>query len=156
MNDGDREIIDHFSWVREQTLELLRRLPDKLLSQTSAGCDETLGDALTHAGCGEDWWMANVLGDGGPAHHPYPGDRQALIDQIASCRDRVVGFFSADNGGPMGRTFSFTADDGRVEQWTGRDRLMYFIDHEVHHHARITQALRQLGFDDFPWPGCEA
>ena len=37
MNDGDREIIDHFVWVREQMLDLLRRLPDELLSQALAG-----------------------------------------------------------------------------------------------------------------------
>jgi len=147
-------MIDHFVWVREQTMELIRRLPDELLAEAPAGNDETFGDALAHAGCGEAWWMANVLGDGGPEHCPYPGSKQALIDQIAICRDRVVRFFSADDGAAMGRTFSFTGLSNRTEQWTGRSRLMYYIDHEVHHHARITLALRQLGFDDFPWPGC--
>ena len=154
MNDGDREIIDHFIWVREQTMELLRRVPQEFLTRTPDGEDHKLSFLFAHAGCSGSWWMHNVLGAGGPEHHSSPDDRQSLLAEMESWRDRVVSFFEADDGERMGQTFSPTDESGTTREWTGRNRLLYFAGHEVHHHGRIVLALRQCGFTNFPWPGC--
>ena len=151
MNDADREILDDFVKTREKTIDLARRVPEDWLGRTPDGEGDPLSVLLCHAGCSEAWKMTNVLRDGGPQHYPHPSTTDEIATLIADCRDRVVSFFSADDGAPMERTYSFTDEDGRANEWTGRNRLMYFLLHEVHHRGKIVLALRQWGSTDVPF-----
>jgi len=151
MDDGDREIIEHFTRTREKTKELLRRVPEEWLTRTPDGDRYILSHLFLHAGCGEAWWMHAVMQDGGPENYNYPGDKNSMLDRMEAARQRVVSFFEADNGKRMGHIFSWTDEDGKKSEWTGRDRVHYFCDHEIHHRGKIVLALRQWDLDDFPY-----
>ena len=154
MDDGDREIIEHFKWMRGNTIELAQRMTNELMGRTPDGESQKLSVLLTHAGCSGAWWMSNVLRDGGRESERFSDDREEMIEEMQWWRDRVVSFFEANGGERMGQTFFFTEEDGTKLEWTGRNRLFYFIAHEADHYGRIVLALRQWGFDDIPWSGC--
>ncbi len=147
MNAADRCILDHFARVRNRTIELVRQLPDELLGRTAEGEEQSLFWLLVHIADAPNWWMTPVAKDGGTwtPSPPCSQDRAALLDGLAASRDRVVRFFEADGGRPMGETFSLRHDDGSVERCTGRDRVLYYTDHELHHRGRIVLALLQWG-----------
>ena len=151
MNDGDREILDCFVQTREKTINLARRVPDDLLGRTPDGEQQSMARLLSHAGYGWAWWMRQVMKDGGQSAQPEPDDRDAIIEAMRASRDRVVSFFSADDGAALGQVFSRTDDDATTTQWTGRNRVLYFISHEIHHRGKIVLALRQWDFDGIPF-----
>ena len=151
MNDADREILDHFIRTRAKTVELVRRVPDELLPQTPDGEESAFAQLFNHAGSGEAWWMANVLRDGGDQSQSFAQDKESILKAIQAAGNRVASSFSADDGEAMGRTFSFVDENGQTLEWTGRNRLLYFISHEVHHRGKIVLALRQCGFTDIPF-----
>ena len=150
MHASDRELLDHFRRTRDKTLELVQCIPEDWLGRTPPGEPEPLHRMLAHAGCSEAWKMANVLRDGGGSRYPCPPDRAGLIAEITRCRDRVLAFFEAEDGANLGRVFHLIEQDGTRREWTRRNRLLYFIDHEVHHCGRIVLALRQYGLADTP------
>jgi uncharacterized damage-inducible protein DinB len=150
MDDADREILDHFARTRDQTLRLAERVPEDWLARTAKGEEHTLGWLLAHCGCGTTWWLHNVLRDGQPPVLERDGDKAWVLEVLRTTRSRLVAFFSADDGEPMGRIFSFVDPDGTTSRWTGRDRVLYLTDHEVHHRGKIVLALRQWGFKDIP------
>jgi uncharacterized damage-inducible protein DinB len=151
MNDGDREILDHFARTRDQTIRLAERVPEDGLARTAAGEEHTLGWLFAHCACGTTWWLHNVLRDGQPSVPERDGDKDWILDVLRATRDRFIAFFSADDGEPMGRTFSFAESDGTECKWVGRNRVLYLMDHEVHHRGKIVLALRQWGFKDIPF-----
>jgi len=91
-----------------------------------------------------------VLCDGQPQISERSGDKAWVLDTLRTTRDRLLAFFTADDGQPMHRTFSFTDPDGTKTYWIGRNRLLYLTDHEIHHRGKIVLALRQWGFTDIP------
>jgi uncharacterized damage-inducible protein DinB len=102
--------------------------------------------------------MTHVMKDGGTWQWPppYAGSREAILGGLAASCDRLVRFFEAEEGARMGQTFSLR-HDGAAEQWTGRDRVLYLTDHELHHRGRIVLALLQWGFaellgEEWLWP----
>jgi len=145
MNDADRCILDHFARVRNRTIELARQLPGELLARTAEGEEQSLFWLLVHIADAPNWWMTHVAKDGGSwaPSPPFSKDRASVLDGLVASRDRVVHFFEADDGRRMGETFSLRHDDGSVEHWTGRDRVLYYTDHELHHRGRIVLALLQ-------------
>ena len=151
MNDADREILDNFVRTRNKTIDLVRRVPDEWLQRTPDAEEHPLSVLLSHAGASEAWKMANVMRDGGPGEHPSPNTKAEIAKAIETYRDRVRSFFTADDGAAMGRTFSFTNEDGRTNEWTGRNRVLYFTLHETHHRGKIVLALRQWGMTDIPF-----
>ena len=150
MNDGDRQILDHFDRTREQTIELARWTSEDLLARTADGEDHPLAWVFLHVADGVDWWMHHVMRDGGPWRPGYGRDKDSVVAALGASRDRLVSFFDADDGRPMGRTFTF--DDGHEDtpRWVGRDRVLYLTDHEIHHRGKIVLALRQWGLTDYP------
>lgn len=150
MHAADRELLDHFLRTREKTLELVHGIPDDLLARTPAGEAQPLYYLLAHAGCSGDWWFPHVFDDGQPERYLHPAEKTALIAEIAYWRDRVYTFFSARDGADLGGIFHFVDDDGTRLEWAGRNRLLYLIDHEVHHRGKIVLALRQWGVDGLP------
>ena len=91
--------------------------------------------------------------DGRQTPSTYDHDREPIITALVASKDRIGDFFSADDGKAMGATFSFRDPDDTVTTWTGRDRVLYLANHEVHHRGRITLAMRQWGYlEDFPGP----
>ncbi len=151
MQDVDREILDHFLRTRQKTIELTKRISDEHLARQPQGEKGPLSHLLAHAGCSGSWWMANVLRDGQGDRKMAPDDRDSLIQEMEYWRHRVLAFFEASDGQRMGETFFFIEKDGSRSEWTGRNRLLYFVDHEVHHRGKIVLALRQWGFTDFPF-----
>jgi uncharacterized damage-inducible protein DinB len=151
MNDGDREILDHFTRTREKTKELLRRVPEDWLERTPDGEKYSLGVLFQHTGCGEAWWMHAVMKDGGPQHYGPAGDTDSILERMETARGRVVSFFEEGDGRRMAEMFSWVDENGKTLEWQGRDRLHYFTDHEVHHRGKIVLALRQWGFEDIPF-----
>ena len=147
MNEADRCILDHYARVRNRTIWLVKQLPDDLLARTAEGEEQSLFGLLVHIADGPNWWMTHVMKDGGTWAWPPPcaKDRASLLDGLAASRDRLVRFFEADDGRRMGETFSLRHDGGSAEQWTGRDRVLYYTDHELHHRGRIVLALLQWG-----------
>ncbi len=155
MNDADRCILDHYVKVRNRTIWLVKQLPDDLLARTAEGEEQSLFWLLVHIADAPTWWMTHVAKDGGTWAAPPPcsRDRASLLDGLAASRDRLVRFFEADGGRRMGETFSLRHDDGSAEQWTGRDRVLYYTDHELHHRGRIVLALLQWGQSALLGPG---
>jgi uncharacterized damage-inducible protein DinB len=151
MHPADRELLDHFRRTRDKTIELVACIPEDLLGRTSPGESGPLHRLLAHAGCSESWKMANLLRDGQGPNHSHPPDRAGLVAEITRCRDRVLAFFEADDGANLGRVFHLVEQDGTRREWTGRNRLLYFIDHEVHHRGKVVLALRQYGSADIPF-----
>ena len=151
MNAADRELLDHFLRTREKTIELVQCIPDELLARTPNGEAQPLHHLLAHAGCSGEWKFPNIFDDGQPERYVHPSERAALIAEIAYWRDRVFAFFTAKDGANLDCTFHFDEDDGTRLEWTGRNRLLYLIDHEVHHRAKIVLALRQWGVEGLPF-----
>lgn len=154
MNDADRWILDHFAGVRNRTIELVRQMPEDLLEQTPDGEDMSLRWHFVHIADGSDWWMTQVMKDGGAWGWPppYSDSRASLLQGLAASRDRLVRFFSANDGERMSASFTL----GESE-WIGRDRVGYLTDHEIHHRGRIVLALLQWGChellgEEWLWP----
>jgi len=155
MNEADRCILDHYARVRNRTIELARQLPDDLLGRTAQGEEQSLFWLFVHIADAPNWRMTYVVKDGGTWAAPPPcsKDRASLLAGLAASRDRLVRFFDADGGRRMGETFSLRHDDGFVEHWTGRDLVLYYTDHELHHRGRIVLALLQWGQSSLLGPG---
>ena len=151
VNDADREIIDHFTRTREKSIELAQRVPEELLGRTAEGEDFHLGWVFAHIANGVDWWMHGVMCDGQGPVPDYGHDKDSVAQALCASRDRLVSFFSADDGQAMSRTFSRAEEDGSTSEWTGRNRVLYLTSHEVHHRGKIVLALRQWGFSDVPF-----
>jgi len=151
MNDGDREILDHFIRTREKTIELARRTPEELLTRTAEGEGGPLNRLFLHIATGVDWWMRNVMRDGCGDIPSYGRDKEGILQALAASRDRLMSFFDDGSGERMGEMFSRVEEDGSTSEWAGRDRVLYLTDHEVHHRGKIVLALRQWGFNDIPF-----
>lgn len=149
MNDADRQILDHFTHTRQVTIGLARRVPDELLARTPEGEGLPLSRLFLHIAGGVDWWMHHVMCDGRRWPVDCGNDREAVVEALGASRGRLVSFFEADDGQPMGQTFSFTDAEGTTSPWVGRDRVLYLTAHEIHHRGKIVLALRQWQFADF-------
>ena len=156
MEDADRCILDHFARIRARTIELVAAAPEELLGRTPEGEEMSLHWQFVHIASGPEWWLTNVLRDGGTCGWPppYAANKACLVQGLAASRDRLVGFFEADDGQRMAQVFTRAEGDGSVSEWTGRDRVLYLTDHDLHHRGRIVLALMQWGFDDLPGDEC--
>jgi uncharacterized damage-inducible protein DinB len=151
MNKIDKEILEHFKKTREKTIEVLKLVPCEWLIRTPDGEKYSLKHLFLHAGCGEAWWMSAVIKDGGKPHYDCGDDKDEMIVAMEDMKQRVISFFTAENGQRINRTFSWTDENGMKREWTGRDRLFYYSDHEIHHRGKIVLALRQWGMTNFPY-----
>ena len=149
MHPADREILDHFLRIRERTVDLLVRIPDELLERTAPGEVLPTGRWFAHMARTVDRWMDELMADGGGVP-VYPLDRDGLVEALRLSSHRLVSFFEADDGRKMGEVYETTLNDGTPVVWTGRDRVLYLTDHEVHHRGKVVLALRQWGFEDIP------
>lgn len=150
MNPGDREIIDHFLRTREKTIDLAQRVPEEFLGRRAEGEGGPLYWLFLHIAGGADWWMHNVIRDGRGDVPNYGRDKEGIVQALGASRDRLRAFFEAEDGNRMGKLFTFK-DDDREQRCTGRDRVLYLTDHEIHHRGKIVLALRQWGFNDIPF-----
>ena len=153
MNDADQAILDHFVDIRGKTIKMLGVVGEELLGRTVEGEDETLGWQFAHIANGGDWWMQHVMADGLGWSGEHPSGKDAIGEYLAASRDRLVNFFAADDGQPMGRTYTMSKDkqpEGGLTQWVGRTRVLYLTAHELHHLGRAELALWQLGLTDLP------
>ena len=150
MHDADAEIIKAFEKTRNVTIELAKRIPAGWLSRTPDGEGAPLNALLCHAGCGEAGWL-HIFGDGGPRHVPPPADIHAIVDAMRVSQQRTLAFFQKNDAQAMSQTFAWTDESGQELEWHGRERLLYLIAHETHHRGKIVLALRQWGFDRFPF-----
>lgn len=151
MHEADAEILEHLKRTRAKTLALFGNVPEEFLDRTPLGEEYNLAFLLAHTACSGSWWLHNVLKDNGPEEHPRPSDKESLIRIGEESLERLLAFFEADDGANMGRTFPFVDHNGETREWTGRNRLLYLIDHEVHHRGKLTLALRQYGLMDIPF-----
>lgn len=150
MNPADREILKHFRQIRRRTIDLVERIPEEILTRQADGEGLPLGKLCKHIAYVVDGWMEELMGDGKGLPR-YADDKSAILDALESTAERLVSFFEADDGRHMGDEYDTTLDDGVTPViWTGRDRVLYLTDHEVHHRGKIVLALRQWGFADIP------
>ena len=151
MTDGDREILDHFTRTRAKTIELLRRVPDDWLGRTANGEEKPLGWLFGHIAFGVNFWMERCMKDGKSAPAVNDQDKASIVSALDASRDRLLAFFGADDGAPLGRTYSRTGKAGVEESFVGRNRVVYITQHEAHHRGKIVLALRQWGFTEIPF-----
>jgi hypothetical protein len=153
VNDADRAILDHFTHIRGKTIVMLRAVDEDLLDQTPDGEQYPLKWGFAHIASGVDWWMQHVMDDGLGFSDNYPSDKDDILDQLTASRDRLVSFFTSDDGEPMARFYALSEEkepeDG-LSEWVGRDRVLYLTGHELHHLGRIELALWQFGATDLP------
>jgi len=150
MHAADREILKHFRQIRRRTIDLLERIPEEMLTRQADGEGLPLGRLFKHIAAVVDSWMDEFLQDG-KGRIRYADDKAALLAALELTAGRLVSFFEAEDGARMGEEHPTTLDtDGSPVIWTGRDRVLYLTDHEVHHRGKIVLALRQWGFADIP------
>lgn len=150
MHPADREILKHFRQIRQRTIDLVERIPEEMLARQADGEGLPLGKLFKHIAYVVDSWMDDFLQDG-KGRPRYPDDKAAILAALESTAERLVSFFEAEDGRRMGQEHPATLDDGVTPVlWTGRDRVLYLTDHEVHHRGKIVLALRQWGFGDIP------
>ncbi|HVG09556.1 MAG TPA: DinB family protein [Thermoanaerobaculia bacterium] len=150
MHDADREILKHFRQIRQRTIDLLERIPEEMLTRQADGEALPLGRLFKHIASVVDAWMDDFLLDG-RGRPKYPDGKVSILAALESTADRLVSFFEADDGQRMGQEHPTMLDDGVTPVvWTGRDRVLYLTDHEVHHRGKIVLSLRQWGFCDIP------
>lgn len=150
MHPADHEILKHFRRIRQRTSDLLERIPEEMLSRQADGEAIPLGRLFKHIAYTVDGWMDDFLQDGKGLPR-YADDKASILAALESTADRLVSFFEADDGQRMGQEHPTMLDDGVTPVvWTGRDRVLYLTDHEVHHRGKIVLALRQWGFGDIP------
>ena len=157
MHPADREILDHFLRIRERTIDLLVRIPDDLLDRTAPGEAHPSRRWFLHMARAIDDWMAELMLDGeieralkdyGVAIRTVDAD--GIVEALRLSAQRLVTFFEAKDGRMMSQTYDTTLDNGGPVVWTGRDRVLYLTDHEVHHRGKVVLAMRQWGFGDIP------
>jgi len=151
MKKEDKELLKHYTKTRDKTIEVLKLVPEEWLNRIPDGEKHPLKNLFLHAGCGEAWWMSNVIKDSGIPHYDCEENKDDIIAAMEDMKKRVVSFFSAKDGQRINRTFSRTDEQGTKYEWTGRDRLFYYSDHEIHHRGKIVLALRQWGMTEFPY-----
>lgn len=153
MNAADHEILKHFRQIRRRTIDLLERIPEEMLTRQAEGEGLPLGRLFKHIAYVVDSWMDDFLQDG-KGMPRYPDDKAAILAALESTADRLTSFFEAEDGRRMGEEHPTTLENGPQRGnpvvWTGRDRVLYLTDHEVHHRGKIVLALRQWGFGDIP------
>ncbi|HWM91286.1 MAG TPA: DinB family protein [Thermoanaerobaculia bacterium] len=150
MNSADREILKHFRQIRQRTIDLVERIPEEMLTRQADGEALPLGRLFKHIAYVVDSWMDDFLQDG-KGRPKYQDDKTSILAALEFTAGRLVSFFEAEDGWRMGQEHPTTLDDGVTPVvWTGRDRVLYLTDHEVHHRGKIVLALRQWGFEDIP------
>jgi uncharacterized damage-inducible protein DinB len=150
MHPADREILKHFRQIRRRTIDLLERIPEEMLTRQADGETIPLGKLFKHIAYVVDGWMGELMNDG-KGHPRYADDKASILAALESTAERLVSFFEAEDGRQMGQEYPTTlADEVTPVVWTGRDRVLYLTDHEVHHRGKIVLALRQWGFGDIP------
>lgn len=153
MNDADRTILDHFLHIRGKTIEMLHAAGQELLDRTPEAEQHPLGWQFAHISNGPNWWMEHVMCDGQGWSNDFPSAKDEILAQLATSRDRLVSFFSAESGQPMGRSFKLSQEkepESGLTEWVGRDRILHFTAHELHHLGRVELALWQFGATDLP------
>jgi len=153
MDAGDREALDHFVRTRKSTIELLERVPDDWLARKADGENMTLGWLFMHVARAPDWWMEYCMQDGKGWQRPGAGvfARDTIQDALSSSIDRVLAFFEREGEDLMGKKFELVPEKSEGEgSWSGRNRVLYLADHEVHHRGKMVLSLRQWGMSDFP------
>lgn len=149
MHPADREILKHFSQIRRRTLDLLERIPEEMLTRQAEGEAVPLCRLFKHIAQTIDGWLGYDLQDG-KGQPVYQDGKISLQGALEFSADRLLSFFEENDGERMGTEYPMTLDNGDPVVWTGRDRVLYLTDHEVHHRGKIVLALRQWGFDDIP------
>jgi len=149
MNAGDEEIL--FTVTRQKTRLLVHRVPEGLLAKTADGEDNPLSWVFIHISSGVNWWMHNVILDQKGPSPEYEYDKETILNALDNSHERLISFFTANDGQAMGQTFSYIDSDGSKTELTGRDRVLYLTDHEIHHRAKAVLALRPWGFTDCPF-----
>lgn len=149
LHPADREILKHFRQIRQRTIDLLERIPEEMLTRQADGEAIPLGKLFKHIAYAVNDWMDDLMNDG-KGRPRYGDDKAAILAALESTAERLVSFFKAEAGRHMGDEYDTTLDNGTPVVWTGRDRVLYLTDHEVHHRGKIVLALRQWGFGDIP------
>jgi uncharacterized damage-inducible protein DinB len=153
MHHADREILNHFRQIRRRTIDLLERIPEEMLTRQAEGEGLPLCRLFKHIAYVVDSWMDDFLQDG-RGRPKYPDDKASILAALESTADRLVCFFEEGDGGRMGEEHPTMIENGPQSGtpvvWTGRDRVLYLTDHEIHHRGKIVLALRQWGFVDIP------
>jgi uncharacterized damage-inducible protein DinB len=90
------------------------------------------------------------MNDGGPMPSAYVASKPAISKALTASRKRMVRFFKADGGMMMAKVFT-PSRQGKTYRFTGRNRVSYLTQHEVHHRGKIILALRQWGISDIPF-----
>ena len=149
MHLADQEILKHFRQIRQRTIDLLERIPEEMLTRQAEAEALPLGRLFKHIAYVVDGWMDEFLRDG-RGKPKYPDDKASIRAALESTADRLTTFFEEGDGWRMGEEHPTTMENGTPVVWTGRDRVLYLTDHEVHHRGKIVLALRQWGFGDIP------
>ncbi len=167
MQNADQELINQFKAFRDYTIELTKRVPKELLNEVPSN-QSFLGinnreikikTLLAHTGYSVDWWMSNVIKDGKKDIDDWEFvqsdqcDNEYLRKKMEANKNRIIEYFTRDDGSNFEKQIDWE-DDGKRHSYTGRQHLFYMFTHELNHYGRLMIALREFGFNSFPWQGC--
>jgi uncharacterized damage-inducible protein DinB len=150
MDEGDRWLLDHFVITRAKTIELARRVPEEWWERVAPGEEHSVAKLFAHMADAVGFYLLHVLHDGQPAWPAGELTKASVIERLELSRDRLLAFFEADGGSRLGQVFQEGLPGGDMDHFSGRDRVSYLADHEIHHRGKIVLALRQWGMKDFP------
>src|SRR5262245_4572181 len=137
MHPADREILKHFRQIRRRTIDLVERIPEEMLTRQADGEALPLGKLFKHIAYTVDAWMEELMCDG-KGRPKYADDKASILAALESTAERLVSFFEAEDGRQMATEYDTTlGDDVTPVLWTGRDRVLYLTDHEIHHRGKI-------------------
>jgi uncharacterized damage-inducible protein DinB len=136
--------------TRDKTIALLKSVPPKLLAGKAKGEDEALGQLFHHIAATVDGWMMRCMKDGGAPPPTYKPSKPAIMKALRASQKRLPKHFAAKGGKAMSAIYK-PMRSGKTYRFTGRDRVHYLTQHEVHHRGKIVLALRQWGFTKIPF-----
>ncbi len=141
--DEELEIyLQRLKYSRQDLMELVRRIPHRIMDEDPGGGQRTIGQTLKHVVRAEYWYLSRIYRE--PDFEGMPGE---IFEALRWMRDEAVARLRAFPVDERSRVFirdEFVSPWGAGELWTFRKVLRRFIEHEREHTANIAALFQEL------------